>query len=167
MPLTNAEVPLYARRIMFELFSHLKSMDVSLTRLIELNQAPRANLDAAGSGPFGGTVGITPGSCTVLPPSGYGPGVLLPANPHRRGLIIQNLSAAAGPTITIGLGSTSPQSGQGLTILPQTTWNGKVSELTWNGLVSIVASGAGAIFCGVEVLGRNETRRRGGLNQPI
>jgi hypothetical protein len=42
-----------------------------------------------------------------------------------------------------------------------------VSDLTWVGIVSIVASAAGAVFSGVEVLGRNETRRRGGLNQPI
>jgi hypothetical protein len=165
MPLTDAQTSLVARRALAELFNHLKSMDVSLTRLIELNQAPRENLFAAGSLPFGGTVGLTPQTCSMAPPIGYGPGIILASNPHRRGLSISCIGTT--DYLGIGLGVQNPSVSQGLVIAPGGTWDGRISGMVWTGFVSIVGSAVGTVFSGVEISGRNETRRRGGLNQPI
>lgn len=155
-----------AKMLVGQALDRLKSIDVSLTRLVELAQAPRENLFAAGSIPFGGTVGALSSTCTVTPPLGQSPGVVLAANPHRRGLGIQNLSAAGGPNLTIGLGLSTPIAGAGLVLAPGAAWDGRVSGAVWTGSVSVVASAAGCTFSGLEILGRNETRRRGG-NLPI
>lgn len=155
-----------AQRAFAQLLDKLGSIDVSLIRLVELAQGPRENLFAAGSISFGGTVGTSPSTCTVTPPSGLPPGVVLAANPHRRGLSIQNLSASGGANLTIGLGQTAPQPGTGWVLLPGASWDGRVSGAVWPGSVSVVASAAGCVFAGGEVLGRNETRRRAG-NLPI
>ena len=114
-PPMNPATPtgIFARRMIEQFLTHLRNMDVSLTRLVELGQAPRENLFAAGTITFGGTVGVTPSTCTIAPPIGLPPGTVLAANPHRRGLSIQNLSASGGPNLTLGLGLTSPQSGNG------------------------------------------------------
>lgn len=155
-----------AKQLVTQALERLRSIDVSLTRLVELAQGPRENLFAAGSIPFGGAVGVQPSTCTVMPPNGMPPGVVLNANPHRRGLSLQNISAAGGPSLTIGLGLTSPQSGTGIVLAPGASWDGRVSGAIWPGSVSVVAGAAGCLFSGLEVLGRNETRRRQG-NLPI
>jgi hypothetical protein len=118
---------------------------------------------AAGSVTFGGTVGTTPTSSTVNPPAGYPAGVVIDANPHRRGLNIQNLSASGGPNLTIGLGVTSPQSGAGWVLQPGASWDGRVSGALWTGSVSVVASAAGCLFSGGEVAGRTERKRNAPL----
>lgn len=155
-----------AQRLFNQVVERLTNIDVSLTRLVELAQGPRENLFAAGSTPFGGTVGATPATCTVAPPLGMPPGVVLAANPHRRGLSIQNTSAAGGPSLTLGLGIMSPQAGTGWVLAPGASWDGRVSGAVWPGSVTVVASAAGCSFAGGEVLGRNETRRRAG-NMPL
>jgi hypothetical protein len=155
-----------AKQLVTQALERLRSIDVSLTRLVELSQGPRENLFAAGSVPFGGTVGVSPSTCSVNPPLGMPPGVVLAANPHRRGLNIQNLSAAGGPNLTIGLGLTAPQPGTGWVLAPGASWDGRVSGALWPGSVSVVASAAGCVFSGGEIMGRNETRRRQG-NLPI
>lgn len=154
-----------AKSMLTDALARLKNIDVSLTRLVELGQGPREMLFAAGSTPFGGTVGTTPASNTYQV-SGQATGVVLGANPHRRGLSIQNLSAGGGPNLTIGLGITSPAAGVGLTLPPGTSWDGRISGAVWPGSVSLVASAAGCTYAGVEILGRNEVRRRLG-NEPI
>lgn len=163
---TSSPTAVMAQRAFAQLLEHLRSMDASLVRLLELAQGPRENLFAAGSTPFGGTVGASPATNTYQP-TGQPPGVVLGANPHRRGLGIQNLSAAGGPSLTIGLGIQTPTAGTGLTLPPGASWDGRVSGAVWPGTVSLVASGAGCVYAGVEILGRNESRRRGALNQPL
>lgn len=158
---------LLAKQLFNQVIDRLSSIDVSLTRLVELGQAPRENLFAAGSTPFGGTVGTSGPTCTVPPPLGLSPGIVLAANPHRRGLSIQNLSAAGGPNLTLGLGVQTPQAGTGWVLVPGASWDGRVSGAVWTGSLSVIASAAGCVFAGGEVLGRNETRRRHGLNQAI
>lgn len=154
------------QRLAQKFLDRLESIDVGISRLVELAQAPRENLFAAGSIPFGGTVGTTPSSCSMTPPAGAPPGTVLVANPHRRGLNIQNLSASGGPNLTIGLGVTSPQPGTGWVLAPGASFDGRVSGSMWTGSVVVVASAAGCAFAGGEVSGRNETRRRGG-NLPL
>lgn len=155
-----------AKILVQQALDKLQSIDVSLTRLVELAQGPRENLFAAGSVPFGGTVGTSGASCTVIPPLGNSPGVVLTANPHRRGLSIQNLSPAGGPSLTLGLGLSSPVAGSGYVLPPGAAWDGRVSGAVWPGSVSVIASAAGCQFSGLQISGRNETRRRGG-NLPI
>lgn len=162
---TPSPAAVMAKRAFEQLLELLRSMDVSLTRLVELAQGPRENLFAAGSTPFGGTVGASPATNTFQP-MGQPPGVVLGANPHRRGLAIQNLSPAGGPNLTIGLGIQTPTAGTGLTLAPGASWDGRVSGAVWPGTVSLVASAAACVYAGVEVLGRNETRRRQG-NLPL
>lgn len=157
-----------AKQIFGELQERFLSIDRSLIRLVELGQSPRENLTfGGGSIPFGGTVGVTPASCSMQPPAGYSPGTILPANPHRRGLTIENLSAAGGPSLTLGLGVQSPQSLIGITLLAGGgSFDGRISGMMFTGFVVVIASGAGCIFGGVEVLGRNEAKRPA-LNLPI
>lgn len=157
---------LMAKQLVDQALERLRAIDVSLTRLVELAQGPRENLFAAGSVPFGGTVGTTGATCTVVPPLGQSPGVILAANPHRRGLSIQNLSPAGGPSLTLGLGLSSPVAGTGQVIPPGGAWDGRISGAMWPGSVSVVASAAGCVFSGLQISGRNETRRRQG-NLPI
>ena len=149
------------KRLAEQFLDRLGSMDASLIRMLELAQGPREMLFAAGSIPFGGTVGITGASCTVSPPSGYSPGVVLAANPHRRGLSIQNLSASGGPNLTLGLGLMSPISGTGWVLPPGASWDGRISGALWPGSLSVIASAAGCMFAGGEILGRDENRRHG------
>jgi hypothetical protein len=153
----------YARQVIDKLLGHLHAIDHNISRLLEVTQTPREGLMAAGSVTFGGTVGVTPTSCTVGPPSGQPTGVVIDANPHRRGLSIQNLSAAGGPNLTIGLGVTSPQSGAGWVLQPGASWDGRVSGALWTGAVSVVASAAGCAFSGGEVAGRTERKRNAPL----
>lgn len=155
--------PGFAGRVIDALLQRLHTIDHNISRLLEVTQTPREGLMAPGSVTFGGTVGTTPTSSTVNPPSGYPNGVVMDANPHRRGLNIQNLSGAGGPNLTIGLGVTSPQSGTGWVLQPGASWDGRVSGALWTGSVSVVASGAGCVFSGGEVAGRTENRR----NSPI
>lgn len=162
----GAPAPAFARRVLEQLFAKLTSIDESLVRMLELAQAPREGLMTAGTTPFGGQVGVTPSSCTVIPPAGMPPGVVLGAHPHRRGLAVQNLSAAGGATLTLGLGLTSPQSGIGLTLAPGGSWDGRISGAVWTGSVSVVASEAGCAFAGLELLGRSERPSRP-LNRPL
>ena len=158
-PQAPPQGPGFARWVIDRLLERLHSIDHNISRLLEVSQTPREDLMAAGSVTFGGTVGATPGSCTVAPPSGSPPGVVIDANPHRRGLNIQNLSAAGGPNLTIGLGVTSPQAGAGWVLQPGASWDGRVSGALWTGSVSVVASGAGCTFSGGEVAGRTERKR--------
>lgn len=155
--------PSYARQVIDKLLGHLHEIDHNISRLLEVTQTPREGLMAAGSVTFGGTVGTTPTSSTVNPPAGSPTGVVVDANPHRRGLNIQNLSASGGPNLTIGLGVTSPQSGAGWVLQPGASWDGRVSGALWTGSVSVVASAAGCLFSGGEVAGRTERKRNAPL----
>jgi hypothetical protein len=159
----------FAQKVLSDLMRRLASIDGSLVRLVELAQGPRDDPLAAGSVPFGGSVGVTAASCTVSPPIGFGPGVILAAAPHRRGLSVQNLSASGGPNLTLGIGLTSPTAGVGITLLPGATWDGRISNAVWPGTVSVIASGAACLFAGVAVNGRSERRNQHGriTNHPL
>lgn len=151
--------PGFARWVVEQVLKYLHNIDHNINRLIELSQTSREGLWAPGSVPFGGTVGAVATTCTVNPPSGQPTGVVIDANPHRRGLGIQNVSASGGPNLTIGLGLTSPQSGAGLVLAPGASWDGRISGAVWTGSVSVVGSAAGCAFSGLEVSGRTERKR--------
>jgi hypothetical protein len=151
--------PGYARWVVDRVLEKLHSIDHNINRMLEVMQTPRENLMAQGSVTFGGTVGTSPTSATVNPPTGYPNGVVIDANPHRRGLNIQNLSAPGGPNLTIGLGVTTPINGAGWVLQPGASWDGRVSGAVWMGSVSVVASAAGCVFSGGEVAGRTERKR--------
>lgn len=151
---------LMAQSLFNSLLEKISSMDRSLIRLLELAEMPREMLMAAGSQPFGGTVGVTPASCTIAPAAGESPGVILPANPHRRGLTIVNTSASGATQLTIGLGIRQPQAGVGIVLLGNGgAWDGRISGAVWMGAVAVVSNVAGCTFGGVETLGPNERRR--------
>jgi len=124
---------------------HLGAIERVLGRLLELQQSPRVNFLAAGTVAGGGNASTAP-----MP--------IIAAEPHRRGLSIQNIAAAG--TLTVGLGVTSPIPGQGLTLAAGASWDGRISGAVWSGSVSIVASQPGVAYSWLVVPGpsghRNE-----------
>lgn len=154
-----------ARSIAAGVLAKLDAIDTTLSRLLETAQSSRLQLDVVGTVTGGGTVGQTPASCTVAPPLGKSPGTILDRNPHRRGLYIKNLSAAAGPSLTIGLGQQSPQPGTGWVLLPGEVFNGLISNELWTGTVVVVGSAPATLFSYGETYGPNQRDR--GRNQPV
>jgi hypothetical protein len=151
----------FAQWLANRFMERLASIDHTLTRMLELQQSPRTLLDVQGTVAGGGTVGITPASCTVAPPLGTSPGTILARNPHRRGLSVQNLSAAGGPNLTLGLGVQTPIANTGWVLMPGQSWDGRISGEVWTGSVTVVASVAGCTFAfgvssGPNQRGRNE-----------
>jgi hypothetical protein len=139
-----------ALRMAAEAMSRLGEISRSLTQLLALQQSPRKNFLAAGTVAGGGTVGVTPGSCNVQL-LGAPPGVILKASPHRRGSSVQNTGTTGN--LTLGLGITQPQSGQGLVLTPGQSWDGRISGEIWSGSVCVVGSQAGVAFSYLEVSG--------------
>lgn len=129
-----------AQRVAAAIVDHLSGIEKTLKRQLELAEAPRKNFLSAGTVPGQNTVGTNPISNFVA------------ANPRRRGLNVQNTSAAGGPNITLGLGLTTPQSGAGIVLAPGASWDGRLSGMLWIGTVSVVASAAGASFAWVEAM---------------
>lgn len=134
-------------RLANEVVKRLREISTTLSQLLSLQQSPRKNYLMTGALPGAGTVGVTGASCTVQPPLGNPPGVIISANPHRRGLNVQNLSATGGPSLTIGIGITQPTAGAGLVLPPGASWDGRISGELQLEAISVVASGASCSFC--------------------
>jgi hypothetical protein len=147
-PLTKSS----AMQIVDELMRRIGSIERTFVRLLELQQGPRLNLMGAGTIAGSGTVGTSPATASsqVL---GQPPGVIVAANPYRRGLSVQNRSSSGGPALTIGLGVTAPQAGSGIVIDPGGSWDGRVSGALWPGVVSVVASATGCAYSWLEAYG--------------
>ncbi len=150
-----------ALRMAGDVMTHLGEISRSLTQLLALQQSPRKNFLAAGTVPGGGTVGVTPGTCNVAL-LGAPPGVILKANPHRRGSSVQNTGTTGN--LTLGLGITQPSSGQGLVLTPGQSWDGRISGEVWVGSVAVVGSQAGVTFAYLEVSGPSN---RAPLNEAL
>lgn len=150
-PLHTAST-LLAQRYATELLTRLAEITRTLGRILELQQSPRKNFLAAGTVNGSGTVGTTAATCTntVL---GAPPGTILNANPHRRGLNVQNTGTAG--SLTLGLGITAPQAGQGLVLPPGASWDGRISGDLWVGSVAVIGSAAGVTYAYLEVMGPN------------
>jgi len=149
-----------ARRMIDEGMAHLRGMASDISRLLELQQGSRGGLGAAigmGTVAGGGTVGVTSPTCTQAPPIGYGPGTIIPVNPRRRGLLIQNIGATGN--LTLGLGIQSPTPNVGATLLPGGVFDGLISNELWPGFVTVVGSVAGVAFTWVESYGQTERGR--------
>jgi hypothetical protein len=127
-----------ARAVAAAILSTLASLDRRIRRLVELHEAPPRNFLAAGSVAGGGQAGLQPA-------------VLLAPNPRRRGLSVQNTGAAGN--LSLGLGTTAPQAGTGITLAPGASWDGRVSGSLWTGSLSVVGSQAGVTYSWVEVVG--------------
>lgn len=132
----------------------------ALDRLLELQETRAHQLEVAGSVVGAGTVGTVPSTCSVTAPLGTSPGTIMKANPHRRGSNVQNLSAAGGPSLTIGLGQQSPAAGVGLVLLPGASWDGRISGELHMGSVTLVASAGGCAFSFLETYGPRGKRNR-------
>lgn len=150
MPATaRAGVVASASQLALRALKHLEKIELTLGRLLELQQGPRLNFLAAGTVAGSGTAGTTPTS-----------GVLSP-NPRRRGLNVQNLGSAG--SLTLGLGTTTPIAGTGIVLAPGASWDGRVSGAVWPGSVSVVASQAGVAFSWLELMGPSSRPTDGAL----
>lgn len=154
--------PVAGMRLVTDAMEMLGRCARALERLVELQESRPQQLEVAGSIPGGGTVGTAPSTCTVAPPLGTSPGTILKANPHRRGSNVQNVSAAGGPSLTLGLGVQNPATGTGVVLLPGASWDGRISGEVWMGSVTVVGSGAGCAFSFLETYGP-----RGNRNQAV
>lgn len=131
-------VSVMAAQIAQQITDRLRRIEHVLDRQLQLSESSRKNFIGAGSVTGGGTIGTVPAQ-------------LLADNLNRRGLRVQNLSASGGPNISLGLGTTSPAPNVGVTIPPQQAWEGVVSGTLWLGNVSIVATGAGAVYSWIDL----------------
>jgi hypothetical protein len=113
----------------------LSAIERLLHRQLELAQSNRRNALGSGSVAGGGTIGVAPGP-------------IVNANPKRTGLSVQNNGAAGN--LTLGLGTTQPQSGTGLLLAPGASWDGRVSGALWLGSVSVVGSTTGVVYSWLE-----------------
>lgn len=130
--------PVLAAQIAAQITDRLRRIEHVLDRQLQLSESSRKNFIGAGSVTGGGIIGTVPAQ-------------LLGDNLNRRGLRIQNLSAAGGPNISLGLGTTIATPNVGVTIPPQQAWEGVVSGTLWLGNVSIVGSAAGAVYCWIDL----------------
>lgn len=115
-----------------KILDRLTTISDTLTRQLELAESSRKNYLASGSVSGGGTVGVAPISRVIID------------NYRRRGLSVQNIGAAGN--LSIGLGQTQPQINTGITLLPGTSWDGRVSGQLFLGDISLVGSQAGVQY---------------------
>jgi hypothetical protein len=141
-PAPAPAMPRTAWGIAEHVLRHLSAISSDLRRMLQLQQSSVRNFIAAGSVSGGGQIGAAPQP-------------IIAANPKRRGLRVQNLAAAGGGTITLGLGQTAPQPGTGIVLQPggvdASTWDGMVSGAVWTGSVSIVGSTGGISYSFLDV----------------
>jgi hypothetical protein len=128
-----------AQRLIASAMTLLSEIRMELQRLRELAEgADRYNYLGAGS---------TQGGNATL---GTAPVTILEANQNRAGLSVQNLSAAGGANISIGIGNRYPAINTGITLLPGGSWDGRLSGRICQASITLVASASGASFSFVE-----------------
>jgi len=128
--------PLNGRQLALQVASDVQAMLHNLRRLVELQESSTKTYLMSGSITGGGTIGVTAAG-------------ILNANANRKGLSVQNLGTTGN--LSLGLGTTSPQAGTGITLQPGQSWDGRVSGQMWRGSVSIVGSAAGVVYSFLEV----------------
>ena len=132
----SGQRPLTGRELALQAAADLRDILRGIRRLVELQETPTKRYLMAGSIAGGGQVGVQPQP-------------LMQANANRKGMSVQNLGAAGN--LTLGLGTTAPQAGTGITLQPGASWDGRVSGQMWRGSVSIVGSVASVQYSFLEV----------------
>jgi hypothetical protein len=113
------------------IIGRLEAIESILAEQLRLSESSVQNFIGSGSVAGGGTIGVVAAA-------------ILAGNPRRRGLSVQNIGAAGN--LTVGVGTSQPQSGTGITLLPGQAWDGMVSGALWKGSISLVGSIAGVIY---------------------
>ena len=128
-----------AQRFALDVVNRLGGIHQELQRLRELAEgADRYNFLGAGS--------IQGGNSQL----GTAPVTILEANPRRGGLSVQNLSAAGGNNLSIGIGNRSPQINTGITLPPGGSWDGRLSGKVCQASITLIGSAAGTSYSFVE-----------------
>lgn len=127
--------PLTGRQLALQVAGDLRDLLHTARQMVALKESSRKRFLMVGSLAGGGTVGTAAQS-------------ILNANANRKGLSVQNIGTAGN--LTLGLGTTSPQSGTGIVLLPGNSWDGRVSGQMWTGSVTIIGSAAGVVYSFLE-----------------
>jgi hypothetical protein len=130
-----APQPLTGRQLALQAAQDLKDLLYGIRQLVRLQESSTRAYLMSGSLAGGGTIGTAATS-------------ILNANANRNGLSVQNVGTAGN--LTLGLGTTSPQSGTGIVLQPGSSWDGRVSGQMWRGSVSIIGSAAGVVYSFLE-----------------
>lgn len=128
--------PLTGRQLALRVAADLRDMLWAIRKLVALQESATGTYLMQGSIAGGGTIGTT-----AAP--------MMAANANRKGLSVQNLGSSGN--LTLGLGTTEPQVGTGITLLPGDSWDGRISGQMWRGSVSMIGGAAGVVYSFLEV----------------
>lgn len=126
---------LTGRQLALQAVGDLRDVLHGIRQLVRVQESSAKRYLMSGSLAGGGTINVTAAA-------------LLNANSNRNGLSVQNLGTVGN--LTLGLGTTSPQSGTGIVLQPGQSWDGRVSGQMWRGSVSIIGSQAGVTYSFLE-----------------
>lgn len=130
------ELAIAAQAAAAQLLARLTRIEEILERQLELSESNRNNFKGIGTRAGGGsTVDLVPHAVTG-------------ANYNRRGFSFQNLGPAGN--ISLGIGTTQPQIGTGITLTPGESWDGRISGAMFPGRIHMVAAQAGTAYSWLE-----------------